>query len=409
MRAIERQQRYLDALEDANQTHPGLYDAEVQKARKRFGRPTCILVMISYDIDIGFAIGRLISAFYQVALRVTGNQAKVHFSFGQIGGKRSAALPADFENLLQFNYAQHSADDEERLAEYIKSHGIDTIFALDMRVNAPCLKAARRAGVRRVVSYWGASMSSIVSWKWPMKRLQVALTRSKPDLFIFESEAMRRRAVLGRGVARSNTAIVRTGVDASTFQPGGSPDVVYERFGIPDDRRIIVFVGHAHRRKGVHVLLSAIEQIVSIYGRQDLHCLLLGNRDGESSEFEACYDKAKPYVTFGGYHSDVPALLAGCYAGCIPSTGWDSYPMSSLEMQACGLPVIVSDLQGCPETVVPETGIVVPANDAIQLAQAILRLADNRARRELMSVAAAERIRNSLTVEHQVSNLTRLL
>lgn len=413
MRTIEGQQRYLEALEDANQNHPGLYDREVDEARQRLRemspwRPSCILVMISYDIDIGFAIGRLISAFYAMALRVTGTPAKVHFSFGKVGGKRSAALPADFDNLLQFNYAQHSAADEERLVEYIKSNGIDTIFALDMRVDAPCLKAARRAGVRRVVSYWGASMSSIVRWKWPLKRLQVALTQAKPDLFIFESEAMRRRAVLGRGVARSSTAIVRTGVDTEKFRPGAT-EVVYERFGIPADRRIIVFVGHVHRRKGVHVLLSAAEHIVSAYGRQDLHFLLLGDRDGEASEFSSCYDKARPYVTFGGYQPDVPALLSGCYAGCIPSTGWDSYPMSSLEMQACGLPVIVSNLQGCPETISPDTGIAVASDNAEQLAQAILGLAENRARRELMSVAAAERIRSSLTVEHQVSNLARLV
>jgi glycosyltransferase involved in cell wall biosynthesis len=412
MKRIERQRRYVEALEDANQAHPGMYEAELEEARQRLRsmgpwRPSRILVMISYDIDVGFAIGRLIAAFHQMALRVTELPCRVHFSFGKIGSKRSMALPADFDNLLQFNYREHSAADEERLVEYIADNAIDTIFALDMRVDAPCLKAARRAGVRRVVSYWGASMSSI-TWKWPLKRLQVALTRAKPDLFVFESEAMRRLAVRGRGVARSSTAIVRTGVDVGTFQPGAT-EVVYERFSIPPDRRIIVFVGHVQRRKGVHVLLAAAEHIVSTYGRKDIHFLCLGNRDGEAREFDAFYNKAREYVTFGGYQADVPALLSGCYAGCIPSTGWDSYPMSSLEMQACGLPVIVSDCQGCPETISEDTGMVVPAGDERRLAQAILLLVDNRARREMMSVAAAERIRSSLTVEHQVANLTRLL
>lgn len=398
MRAIERQQRYLDALEDANQTHPGLYDAEVREAQKRLGRPTCILVMISYDIDIGFAIRRLISAFYAMALRVTGSQANVHFSFGKIGGKRSTALPADFDNLLQFNYAQHSAADEERLAEYIKAHGIDTIFALDMRVNAPCLKAARRAGVRRVVSYWGASMSSIVRWKWPLKRLQVALTRSKPDLFIFESEAMRERAVRGRGIAESDTAIVRTGVDAERFRP--VPSQVHERFGIPAHRRIVVFMGHLHERKGVQVLLDTAANLST---RHDIHFLFLGNQPGEENKFIT----GQGNITFGGYHDDVPNLLSGCYVGCIPSTGWDSYPMSSLEMQACGLPVIVSDLQGCPETVDGDTGIVVPAGNSTALWDAIVTIVNDPGRRARMSAAARTRIERSLTTAHQVDNLAR--
>jgi glycosyltransferase involved in cell wall biosynthesis len=395
MRAIERQQRYVEALEDANQTHPGLYEEELEKARP--WRPSCMLVMISYDIDIGFAISRLITAFYQMALRVTGNPAKVHFSFGKIAGKRSAALPAGFDNLLQFNYAKHSAADEERLVEYIKSNGIDTIFALDLRVNAPCLKAARRAGVRRVVSYWGASMSSIVRWKWPLKRLQVALTRAKPDRFIFESEAMRQRAVLGRGIAESCTAIVRTGVDADRFRP--VPSQVHERFGIPAHRRIVVFSGHLHERKGVAVLLRASAQLAS---RDDIHFLFLGNKPGEAESFSGI---ERGNVTFGGYHDDIPSLLSGCYVGCIPSTGWDSYPMSSLEMQACALPVIVSDLQGCPETIGADTGIVVPAGNVTALWDAIVAIVNDHARRDRMSAAARARIERSLTTEHQVQNL----
>lgn len=394
MRAIERQQRYVEALEDANQTHPGLYEAELAKARP--WRPSCILVMISYDIDIGFAIGRLISAFYQMALRVTGNPAKVHFSFGKVGDKRSTALPADFDNLLQFNYAKHSEADEERLAEYIKSHGIDTIFALDMRVDAPCLKAARRAGVRRVVSYWGASMSSIVGWKWPLKRLQVALTRAKPDLFIFESEAMRQRAVLGRGIAESCTAIVRTGVDVDRFRP--EPSQVHERFGIPAHRRIIVFMGHLHERKGVQVLLDTAANLST---RDDIHFLFLGNRPGDENKFII----GQGNITLGGYQDDIPGLLSGCYVGCIPSTGWDSYPMSALEMQACGLPVIVSDLQGCPETIDAGSGIVVPAGNHTALWDAIVGLVNDPARRDRMSAAARARIERSLTTEHQVRNL----
>ena len=402
--AQERQQRYIDALEDANQTHPGLYETDLELARNQLhkmssSRPNCILVMVSYDIDIGFAIGRLIQAFRQMALRITGDLAKVHFSFGSIGNKRSVVLPADFDNLLQFNYAKHSAADEERLAEYIKTHGIDTIFALDMRVDAPCLKAARRAGVRRVVSYWGASMSSIVRWKWPLKRLQVALTRSKPDLFIFESEAMRQRAVLGRGIAESCTAIVRTGVDVTRFRP--VPSQVHERFSIPAHRKIIVFMGHLHERKGVSVLLRTSAQLAS---RGDIHFLFLGDRPGEAEAFQ---NVERGNVTFGGYQDDIPSLLSGCYAGCIPSTGWDSYPMSSLEMQACGLPVIVSDLQGCPETIDAETGIVVPAGNRGALWHAIVDIVNEPERRERMSVAARARIERMLTTAHQVDNLVR--
>jgi len=52
---------------------------------------------------------------------------------------------------------------------------------------------------------------------------------------------------------------------------------------------------------------------------------------------------------FGGYRSDLDLLQRGCYAGVIASTGWDSFARSGLEMQASGLPVLVSDLRGLRE------------------------------------------------------------
>jgi len=80
--------------------------------------------------------------------------------------------------------------------------------------------------------------------------------------------------------------------------------------------------------------------------------------------------------------------------------------MSSLEMQSCGLPVIVSDLQGVPETVKrDETGFVVPAGDAQALARAIVSLVDAPQRREQMAAAARARIINGFTRRHQVDAL----
>lgn len=358
-----------------------------------------ILVMIPYEVDIGFAIGRLVSAFYEMGVQLTGSASDVHFSFAEVGGKRSPHLPPDFSNLLEFDYRKHTGAVDDRLSDYIAHHRIHTIFGLDVRVNAPWLKVARRAGVRRVVSYWGAPMSSIVTWKYPLKRLEVALTRSRPDLFIFESYAMQACAVRGRGISASSTAIVRTGVDPERFRP--MPELrhlVYDEFAIPRHRRIIVFMGHLHERKGVRVLLQVAADLQS---RDDIHFLFLGNRAGDVEKFSPVSGN----VTFGGYHSDIPAILAGCYAGCIPSTGWDSYPMSSLEMQACGLPVIVSDLQGCPETVDANTGIVVRAGNATALWDAIVNLVNDPARRDRMSDAARARIEQSLTTSHQVTNL----
>lgn len=35
---IERQQRYVEALEDADQAHPGMYEAELERERAKLGQ-----------------------------------------------------------------------------------------------------------------------------------------------------------------------------------------------------------------------------------------------------------------------------------------------------------------------------------------------------------------------------------
>lgn len=370
-----------------------------------------MLILIPYQIGIGFAIQRLIKAFYEMAVRLTVDTARVHFAFTSVGKERSAALPPDFTNSIEFDPAAPRDADVRRLAAYIEQHGISSVFGLDVGVEPSYLGAIRRAGVRTVVGYWGAPMSSANSGlKLLAKRLEVALHRSKPELFIFESEAMRTLAVQGRGIPRSVTAIVPTGVDATAFRPNpDAEDVVYTRFDIPRTRRVIVYMGHLHERKGVHVLMRAAGHARAM-GRTDLHFLFLGNRDGEQEQFRDAYAGAAELITFGGYQSDIPTLLSGCYLGCVPSTGWDSFPMSSLEMQACGLPVVVSDWQGVPETIADgETGLTVRAGDAELLAGAIAALADDPDRRNRMGQAARRRILASFTREHQIENLTRIV
>lgn len=365
--------------------------------------------MIPYPVTVGFAIGRLIRAFYRAAVRLTGTADRVHFCFTALDRPDSPDLPQGFANLLPCDYTRSTSDSSSPLAEYISRNRITTALALDLSVQAPCLPVIRGAGLRTVVSYWGAPMSSVNHGiKLALKRMEIRVLRpSKPDYFIFESEAMRHLATHGRGVAHDRTVVIPTGVDTDQFQPDSSHvDVVRKRFSIPYERKIFVYTGHLHRRKGVHVLIDAMVTIVRAMNRSDIHCLLLGNRPDEAAEFLAAAAPAAGFITLGGYQTDIPKLLAGCYAGVIPSTGWDSFPMSSLEMQACGLPVIASDCQGVPETIAPAvSGVVTPAGDAAALARAICDLADDSTQRDIMSRAARERIEGGFTLEHQVSRL----
>jgi glycosyltransferase involved in cell wall biosynthesis len=301
------------------------------------------------------------------------------------------------------------------LCDYVSRHDIAVVFALDLPVQAPTLKSLRAAGARKVIAYWGAPMSGLnQGWRLVLKRLEVRLLhRHRPDLFIFESKAMQLHAVQGRGISEDSTMVVNTGIEPTVFRPlPESRNLIYSRLNVPSGRKIVVFMGHLHERKGVHILLDAADILVTGRKRQDVHFVFLGDRPGEAENFREHGRLARKqgFVTFGGYHTNIPELLAGCYLGCVPSSGWDSFPMSPVEMQACGIPVIVSDLQGTPETILDgRTGVVVRAGDAGALANAIESLLDDPAQRDRMSQQARAHVLSTLTVEHQVAGLVTAL
>jgi glycosyltransferase involved in cell wall biosynthesis len=245
--------------------------------------------------------------------------------------------------------------------------------------------------------------------KLALKRIEVALTRFGPDHYIFESEAMRETAVLGRGIARSRTSVAYLGVDTSLFRPAARhDDYAHAAFDIPRDRHIVYYSGHMQQRKGVAVIMRAAVHLVEALGVLDVHFLLLGNRPGEEEQYHAIYrgTRAENHVTFGGYRRDVADILRGCSIGTIASTGWDSFTMSSLEIASTGLPLVVSRLQGLTETIEEGvTGHSFPVGDHVALAAVLRRLLADDAMRTSQGAAARERVLRRFTLEHQTRAL----
>jgi glycosyltransferase involved in cell wall biosynthesis len=94
--------------------------------------------------------------------------------------------------------------------------------------------------------------------------------------------------------------------------------------------------------------------------------------------------------------------MPGCYAGIIASTGWDSFPRSSLEMSAAGLPLLVSDLIGLNETVEEgATGLLFSPGNHDELADKIEYLLTNPEQRDTFSRNAVCRVRQGFTLEIQ--------
>ncbi len=71
-----------------------------------------------------------------------------------------------------------------------------------------------------------------------------------------------------------------------------------------------------------------------------------------------------------GHRDDIDAILPAFDVFCLPSRS-EGLPRSIIEAQACGIPVVASDVGGVREAVCPETGTLVPPDHPLILARAL--------------------------------------
>jgi spore coat protein SA len=187
---------------------------------------------------------------------------------------------------------------------------------------------------------------------------------------------------------RRAATTVYNGVDGALFRPA-------DRAG--DQPPTILYVGRVEERKGVHVLLEAFEQFISkrlpaarlkIVGP---HSYWDARPSGYYTELVArC--RSHPRIDLQGPSYDDETLAAvyrSATVAVVPSVFPEALGLTSLEAQASGVPVVVSNAGGLPETVSPgESGLVFENRRADQLAERVVDLLNDEPRRRAMGQAA---------------------
>ena len=101
-------------------------------------------------------------------------------------------------------------------------------------------------------------------------------------------------------------------------------------------------------------------------------------REGYRQELEQLIAGLSGRVKLVGHCADMPAAFALAQVAVVASTEPETFGRTSIEAQAMGCPVIVTDIGAAPETVVPVssdrqafTGWVVPCRDPAAIAKRI--------------------------------------
>ena len=114
-------------------------------------------------------------------------------------------------------------------------------------------------------------------------------------------------------------------------------------------------------------------------------------------------------VVLTGHREDIPAVLRALDVLVIPSTGHEGIPQIGLQAMACGTPVVGSDAGGIPEIVRDgETGRIVAAGDAEQLANAIAEALTNKKATQRMADCGREMVKRKHGIERMLDVLEQI-
>ena len=183
-----------------------------------------------------------------------------------------------------------------------------------------------------------------------------------------------------RGVPPANVVVIPNGMDHSRYG---------ESARIARGRPTLVVLGRTEFYKRVDLVLHAVQRIIPVL--PEIHLCVVGDGSARAGlERQAAAMGLAGHVAFTGYLSEEEKLAVLRSADVVVNTsereGWG---ITVLEANACGVPVIASNVAGLRDAVRDgETGVLVRHGDVGQLAAAIVRLLQDDAYRHRLGAGA---------------------
>jgi glycosyltransferase involved in cell wall biosynthesis len=207
-------------------------------------------------------------------------------------------------------------------------------------------------------------------------------------------------ALFPEAIVKKKVAVVNDGVDLKIFHPGYDIVDVKKDLGLPQDRLVIGYCGRLIRRKGVAVLIKAVESLLE--KGYNLHLLIIGvvvpkYRD-QAEEIENLLFRStlNGRVTVLQEVKDVARYLSPADIVIQPSIEPEGFGLTALEAMALGKPVIATPLGGPLDLIEPGVnGLFSTPGDNLDLAQKIEELINNKTMRQKMGQNALETVRRN--------------
>ncbi|MET3650924.1 glycosyltransferase family 4 protein [Dyella japonica] len=227
---------------------------------------------------------------------------------------------------------------------------------------------ARHLGIPYVVKVHGTDLN--VKAEQGLIRPQIRQALRGAQGVVAVSQALADKAV-AMGVDPSRVHVLYNGVEPNLFTRGSLSDA-RTKLSLPQDERILLYVGNLKDTKGCLDLLEAFPRVLSTH--PDANLVFVGSGPAREALLQraaalGCQERVRlvgavEHYALGDWFRAADLL-------CLPSHN-EGVPNVVLEAMACGTPVVATRVGGIPEVLPEQAGILVDAHDRIGLEGALV-------------------------------------
>ena len=252
--------------------------------------------------------------------------------------------------------------------------------------------AAKLAGVPYVVHGEHGTLETRWHNAWVQRRLW-----RRVDRVLSVSSRLAERMARDIGFPLDRITVIRNGLDLNRFQPNADKAAAKRALGIAPDRLLIGTVGRTVAVKDHPTFLRALARV------REAGVEFAGVIAGTGPAFQDTQRLAESLnlseVRLLGNRDDVHAIL-GAFDIFVLSSTSEGLSNTIQEAMASGLPVVATNVGGADELVMDgHTGVLTPSGDDRAMAEALVALARDDARRAAFGRSGAERAQTHFGIE----------
>jgi glycosyltransferase involved in cell wall biosynthesis len=301
-----------------------------------------------------------------------------------------------------------------RLANIVKREGVDIIHSQGSRADFYSRIVAKLATVPVLISTIQMPVEGYDVT--PLKRLiYVVLDRFSErfvDEFIVVSEKLRKILIYKHKINPEKVITIYNGIEVDEYKPNveefrSQESQVRMEFALARDVPVIGAIGRLVWQKGFEYLIEAVPEVSKEY--PDAKFLIVGEGPLKSKlKVKSEKLRVEDKVIFTGFRTDIKDILSAIDILVIPSL-LEGFPMITLEAMAMEKPIIATNIDGITEQITDGTnGILIPPKDPSAIAQAIIRLINDRESGRKLGLAARKKVEQEFSVEKMVSKIEKV-